>query len=51
MQYPEKNMVAFVTRENIDWALEFTGYSREELEKFLDDAEAEDVVCVVKVKR
>lgn len=43
--------IVHVTRNNLPWAAEFSGYSREELEELLREAEEHDYVCAVEVKK
>lgn len=43
--------IIHVTRNNLSWAIKFSGYSREELEELLIEAEVNDYVCAVEVKR
>jgi len=47
MPDPNAKAIIMVTRQNLDWAVERTGHSREYLLKALERAEAEKVVCTV----
>lgn len=42
--------LVMVTRRNLDWAVEFSGLSREVVIAALEKAEVDNVICNVQVK-